>query len=64
MANRDVFTKVDGLTQPAPAPRFSRTPGAIQGPPSEPGQHTKQALIDWGFDVNELDALLDIGAVI
>lgn len=30
---RAAFVDIDGVTQPAPVPRFSRTPGAIQGPP-------------------------------
>jgi len=37
MSARGVFDRTAGYAQPAPAPRFSRTPGAIQGPPCEPG---------------------------
>jgi alpha-methylacyl-CoA racemase len=43
--------------QPAPAPRFSRTPGAIQRPPAHPGQHTDEALADWGFSAADLARL-------
>jgi alpha-methylacyl-CoA racemase len=52
-----------GVEQPAPAPRFSRTPGAIQGPPPWPGQHTEEALADWGFTLAELEKLRETGAV-
>lgn len=46
---RGTFAEIDGITQPAPAPRFSRTPGSIQRPPpTEPGQHTREVLRDWG----------------
>ena len=39
----------DGIDQPAPAPRFSRTPPEIQGPAALPGEHTDAVLADWGF---------------
>jgi alpha-methylacyl-CoA racemase len=52
-----------GVEQPAAAPRFSRTPGAIQGPPPWPGQHTDEALADWGFTPDELDKLRQTGAI-
>lgn len=45
---RQTFVDVGGLVQPAPAPRFSRTPGAIQGPAAEPGADTDAVLADWG----------------
>jgi alpha-methylacyl-CoA racemase len=54
---RGTFIERDGVVQPAPAPRFSRTPGAIQRPPARPGEHTEEALRDWGFSVAELNAL-------
>ncbi|MFV0316148.1 MAG: CaiB/BaiF CoA transferase family protein, partial [Microthrixaceae bacterium] len=48
---RGTFVEVGGVTQPAPSPRFSRTPGAIQGVPSHPGQDTDDVLGDWlGLD--------------
>src|SRR6185295_4737516 len=46
---RRTFVELDGVPQPAPAPRFSRTPGEIAGPPAAPGQHTAEALRRWGF---------------
>ena len=42
--------------QPAPAPRFSRTPGAVRGPPRRPGEDTRAALADWGFPGDEVGA--------
>jgi len=38
-----------GLTQPAPSPRFSRTPGQLSDPPAAAGQHTTEALTEWGL---------------
>lgn len=52
-----------GVQQPAPAPRFSRTPGAIQGPPAWPGEHTDDALRDWGFSTEDVAKLRETGAV-
>jgi alpha-methylacyl-CoA racemase len=60
---RKTFVEVEGVVQPAPAPRFSRTAGAIQGPPAEPGQHTNEVLGDWGFSANDLQALRTAGAI-
>ncbi len=47
---RNTIVEDYGVLQPAPAPRFSRTPGAIQGPPAWPGQHTDEVLADWGVE--------------
>ncbi len=57
MAARRTFVEVDGVTQPAPAPRFSRTPGAIQRPPEPPGASTGEVLAEWGFSGPEIEAL-------
>jgi alpha-methylacyl-CoA racemase len=46
---RQTFVEVGGVTQPAPAPRFSRTPGAIQGPAANPGADTDSVLAEWGI---------------
>ncbi|CAB4827762.1 MAG: CoA transferase [Actinobacteria bacterium] len=63
--NRDraTFIEVDGITQPAPAPRFSRTPGAVRRPPSAAGQHTDEALAEWGFAAERIAALKASGAI-
>src|SRR5262249_32898519 len=47
---RGTFVERDGVIQPAPAPRFSRTPGAIPRGAPERGQGGAAALADWGFD--------------
>ena len=56
-AARQTFVEVAGVTQPAPAPRFSATPGAIQGPPPAIGANNEDALRDWGFSAAEIAAL-------
>jgi alpha-methylacyl-CoA racemase len=61
--DRATFIEVDGITQPAPAPRFSRTPGAVRRPPSAAGQHTDEALADWGFAAERIAALKASGAI-
>ena len=59
---RDTFVERDGMTQPAPAPRFSRTIPTIDRPPAHDGQHTAAVLADWGIAPERIDALLDAGA--
>jgi alpha-methylacyl-CoA racemase len=54
---RRTFVEVEGVIQPAPAPRFSRTNPGIPAPPPEPGEHTEQVLHDFGFTAEEIDAL-------
>jgi len=56
-AARKTFVEVAGVTQPAPAPRFSATPGAIQGPPPTVGAHDREARADWGFSSAEIDGI-------
>jgi alpha-methylacyl-CoA racemase len=54
---RGTFVDVDGVTQPAPAPRFSRTrPGSVTPAPS-PGQDSAAILADWGFQPESIEAL-------
>ncbi|MDN7907446.1 CaiB/BaiF CoA-transferase family protein [Burkholderia diffusa] len=60
---RQTFVERDGVVQPAPAPRFSRTPGAIQSSPARPGEHTDAVLADWGFTPAELATLRETGAI-
>jgi len=61
--SRQTFVEVAGVTQPAPAPRFSKTPGAIQGPPPAIGAHDQEALRDWGFSEADVSALKANGAL-
>ena len=61
LAARGTYVESHGVVQPAPAPRFSRTPGALDRPPPVPGEHTREALTDWG--ITDVDRLFDSGAV-
>lgn len=61
---RKTFTELDGVVQPAPAPRFSATPPEISRPPAQPGQHTDEILADLGFSADEIAALHESGAVV
>ncbi len=60
---RGTFVEVAGVKQPAPAPRFSRSPGSVRRPPPHPGQHTDAALAAWGFDDAEIRKLRDARAI-
>jgi alpha-methylacyl-CoA racemase len=60
---RGTFVDVGGVTQPAPAPRFSRTPCDPPTPAARPGEHTDQALADWGLSPDRLARLRATGAV-
>jgi alpha-methylacyl-CoA racemase len=63
LSARGTLVEHDGLLQPAPAPRFSRTRPALGLPPApEPGAHTREALLAWG--VTDVDALLASGAAV
>jgi alpha-methylacyl-CoA racemase len=60
---RGVFVEHDGLVQPAPAPRFSRTEATLKLPPSpKAGAHTREALAAWG--ITDVDALIESGAAV
>jgi alpha-methylacyl-CoA racemase len=59
---RGTFVDRDGVRQAAPAPRFSRTPTSLERPPARPGQHTLEALTDWG--ITDLEDLLTTGAAV
>ena len=63
LAARGTFVERDGMTQPAPAPRFSRTsPSLSTPPPDQAGQHTREALTAWG--IADVDALVASGAAV
>jgi len=63
LAARGTFVEQAGGRQPGPAPRFSRTPGAVRGPARRPGADTTAVLTGWGFSADEVRALLTSGAV-
>jgi alpha-methylacyl-CoA racemase len=60
---RGVFVEVDGVTQPAPAPRFSATPADDPPGPSFPGRDTDQVLGSLGLSREEVSKLRQVGAV-
>lgn len=55
---RKTFVTVDGILQPAAAPRFSRTKSEIQNAPGEAGENDRKALLDWGLSELEVNDLL------
>ena len=55
--DRKTFVERDGVVQPAPAPRFSRTQGEIQGPAAIAGEHTREVLSAWNFSDQEIGEL-------
>ncbi|MHB8669997.1 MAG: CoA transferase, partial [Acidimicrobiales bacterium] len=62
-AARGTFLTRDGIVQPAPAPRFSRTPAGLGHLPPAPGEHTAEVLASWGFEPSEVSKLMESGAV-
>jgi alpha-methylacyl-CoA racemase len=62
-AARGTFAKRDGVLQPAPAPRFSRTVPKMGDPPARPGADTDAVLADFGFDASEIASLKEAGVV-
>jgi alpha-methylacyl-CoA racemase len=61
--HRESFVEIDGIPQPAPAPRFLGTPTRVQRPPARVGEHTGAVLRDWGFSAAEIAELHRAGAV-
>ncbi len=61
---RGVFETIDGVVQPAPSPRFGRTPGAIAGPAPISGAHTREVLEEHGFTKADIDVLVAEGAAV
>jgi alpha-methylacyl-CoA racemase len=61
--HRTTVINRDGVDQPAPAPRFSRTVAEVERSAPWPGQHTDEALADWGFDADAVAKLRELGAV-
>ena len=60
---RGTFVEVAGVEQPRPSPRFSRTDSGIARPPARVGEHTDEALADWGFAAGELALLREVKAI-
>ena len=62
-ASRKTFIEIAGMTQPAPAPRFSRTPPEVVRPPAHAGQHSVEVLAGWGFSDAEIRGLRESKAI-
>lgn len=60
---RGVFTEIENVVQPQPAPRFSETPGAISKTPREASASDPQALSGWGIEAAEIEALQAAGTI-
>jgi alpha-methylacyl-CoA racemase len=61
---RGTFLEVDGIAQPAPAPRFSRTVPEVRGAAPAPGADSEDVLRSFGFSEAEIDSLRESGAVV
>jgi alpha-methylacyl-CoA racemase len=61
VAARGGAIELAGIAQPAPAPRFARTPGGASRPPPERGEGGTDALRDWGFDAAAIEELARLG---
>ncbi|HMK71158.1 MAG TPA: CaiB/BaiF CoA-transferase family protein, partial [Xanthobacteraceae bacterium] len=60
---RGSFVEIDGVLQPGPAPRFSRTPAGRPTPPQARGEGSRTALLEWGIAATRIDALLAGGVL-
>jgi alpha-methylacyl-CoA racemase len=61
--HRRTYVEVGGALQPAPAPRFSRTVAEVAGPAAHAGQHTDEALGEWGLSGEEIAKLREAKAI-
>lgn len=61
--HRRTFVDIEGVTQPAPAPRFSRTPGDIRTSARRPGEDTEAVLLQYGFGIDDVCNLRHQGVI-
>ncbi|MGD8326345.1 MAG: CaiB/BaiF CoA-transferase family protein [Sphingomonadales bacterium] len=61
---RNTFVEIDGVVQPAPAPRFSKTPNDVPEPPSQPGENSVEILKSWGFEDKDIQHMINMGTVV
>lgn len=61
--DRNTYVEIEGVTQPAPAPRFSRTIPKVSRPPSRANEHTEEILSEWGVDQALVATLREQGAI-
>jgi alpha-methylacyl-CoA racemase len=55
---RGTYVELDGIRQPGPAPRFSRTPSEARQAPSDNSEAAREMLEDWGLGEDEIGQLL------
>ena len=60
---RNSYVEIEGVTQPAPSPKFSRTSSAVARPPAREGEHTNEILAEWGFSPEKIKQLNASAAV-
>ena len=60
---RRTFVEHGGVVQPAPAPRFSRTPNVLGRTPPVPGEHSRELLVELGYQPDDVERLRTVGAV-
>jgi len=60
---RNTFVEVDGVVQPAPSPRFSRTTATVSHGARAPGADTEAVLLDSGFSQDDVAALRSTGVI-
>ena len=60
---RQSFVEIEGVVQPAPAPRFSDTKSEISRPPAKRGEHTDEILLDWGYSKQDIADLYSSQAI-
>ncbi len=63
-AERGTFVEMGDVVQPAPAPRYSRTPAKLERPPAHAGQHSEEVLRDWGMAADEIARLREAKAIV
>ena len=61
--HRNAFVEVEGVTQPAPTPRFSRTPPEVRSGARRPGEDSETVLLDFGFNRGDIDTLRAKGVI-
>ena len=57
LLERGTLIEIEGVKQPAPAPRFQSTPGSVRRPPPSPGEGGDEALIEWSIDKKRIASL-------
>ena len=60
---RNAFVEIDGVNQPAPAPRFQGTPTATPSAPPPVGMHTQEVLLEYGYSAAEVKKMMEDKAV-